>query len=78
MGSYSALLILLAILTVIALNPITWIIVTVVLIASSNSKKKKAAAQLGQGTNAPKKVAPPPKPANPMAKWNWLLYIGNF
>ena len=78
MGSYSALLILLAILTVIALNPITWIIVTVVLIASSNSKKKKAAAQLGQGTNAPKKVAPPPKPANPMAKWNWLLYIGSF
>lgn len=68
-------------------NPITWIIVVVVILVHSDNKKKRAAQIAAQNQAATqengepnKSVAPPPppKPKDPMAKWNWLLYIGSF
>lgn len=68
----------------ILFSPLTIIIVIVVtaVILANNDKKKKAAQAAAataavDSTKTTQAVAPP-KPKNPMAKWNWLLYIGSF
>ena len=64
----------------ILFNPVTWIVIIAVIVIVSSSKKKKnvnaSAPNAKVGPGAKPTVAP--KPANPMAKWNWLLYIGSF
>ncbi len=74
------LIILFAIGATVIFNPITWIVVIVAIILSNKSKKKKAAngVQASQNTNIAARPAVAPKPVNPMARWNWLLYIGSF
>lgn len=76
---------LILLLLAVLFNPITWIIVVVVLLVHSDNKKKRAAQIAAQNQAATqekgepnKSVAPPPKPKDPMTKWNWLLYIGSF
>ena len=72
----------------IIFSPLSYIIaiIVVVVILVNNDKKKKATQVAAPAANnnaevqnqapAPQPVAPP-KPKNPMAKWNWLLYIGS-
>jgi Periplasmic protein TonB, links inner and outer membranes len=79
---------LIMLLVAVLFNPITWIIVVVILLIRSDNKKKHAAqiaaqnqATAGEDGEFKNNVAPPPpppKPKDPMAKWNWLLYIGSF
>ena len=73
-------LVLLALGAFILFNPVTWIVIIAVIVIVSSSKKKKnvnaSAPNAKVGPGAKPTVAP--KPANPMAKWNWLLYIGSF
>ena len=76
---------LIMLLVAVLFNPITWIIVVVILLIRSDNKKKHAAqiaaqnqATAGEDGEFKNNVAPPPpppKPKDPMAKWNWLLYI---
>ncbi len=61
------------------------IIVTVVVLINSDKKKKAAEAAAAANVDttvaqnsAPTQPVAPSKPKNPMAKWNWLLYIGSF
>ena len=72
----------------ILFSPLTIIIAIIVtVVVLINSDKKKKAAQAAAAANvdttvaqnsAPTQPVAPPKPKNPMAKWNWLLYIGSF
>ncbi len=69
----------LGILFFIIFNPITWGIAAAILIANDKKRKKQ---NKGRPSNiAAKQTQRAPmqrKPENPMAKWNWLLYIGSF
>jgi hypothetical protein len=62
----------------ILFNPVTWAIVIVVIVAKSTSKKNATARQTRPMANGGTRKVAPPKPTDPMAKWNWLLYIGSF
>ncbi|MBO4854942.1 hypothetical protein J5500_00870 [Candidatus Saccharibacteria bacterium] len=71
--------VLLIILLGIIFNPLTWIIVGICLFVRHRRKKK--AKELKESLSADKgggKEKIPEKATNPMAKWNWLLYVGSF
>ena len=69
----------LEILFFIIFNPITWGIAAAVLIVNDKKRKKENKGQPGNpATRQPQRAPVQQKPENPMAKWNWLLYIGSF
>lgn len=69
----------LAILAIIAFNPITWIIVATVLIIRDNKKSKIANAdRIDQNVSRAHRIKPQSSPIDSITKWNWLLYIGSF